>query len=450
MSGLKPYADYKESGVEWLGKIPTEWQVCGIKFFGKTVAGSGFPHEYQGVEGERYPFLKVNALGRADARGLITSRDDSISESVAKKLGASIIPAGSVVLAKIGAALLLGRIRTLSEDSCIDNNMLSVQISKKAVSRFVFYAMQQIQFDLLVNPGAVPSLSERNFRSFKLPFPPLSEQKDIANFLDHETAEIDAFLADQEELIKLLNERRAATITQAVTRGLDVNVAVKESSLGWQGPVNATWPVVPLKLAGQVTLGKMLQSEQKNESDELRTYMRAANVQPDRLELSDQQQMWFSTREVAALDLRSGDVVVVEGGAGFGRSAFLTQDLDGWAFQNSINRIRPAKGCDGRYVNYVLKAIYASGYMDIVCNKATIPHLTAEKLEALRVPLPSHSEQNEVADYLDFETGEIDAAIADAKEAIDLSKERRAALISAAVTGKIDVRNHTAAELGAA
>lgn len=178
--------------------------------------------------------------------------------------------------------------------------------------------------------------------------------------------------------------------------------------------------------------------------------MRAANVQPDRVELADQQQMWFSSREIASLDLRSGDVVVVEGGAGFGRSAYLTHDLDGWAFQNSINRIRPAKSCDGRYLNYVLKAIYATGYMEIVCNKATIPHLTAEKLESLRVPLPSGSEQNEVADYLDFETAEIDAAISDAKEAIELSKERRAALISAAVTGKIDIRDRITAEQGAA
>lgn len=449
MSGLKPYPEYKDSEVDWLGKVPVDWRVCGVKFVAKTVAGSGFPHEYQGVEGEKYPFLKVNALGRADAFGVISSREDSISEDVAKKLRASVIPAGSVVLAKIGAALLLGRIRTLSEDSCIDNNLLSVQVSNKAVSRFVFYAMQQIQFDVLVNPGAVPSLSERNFRSFKLAFPPFSEQCAIAAFLDHETVEIDAFIRDQEELIELLKERRAATISQAVTKGLDLTVQMKDSGFDWLGKVPEHWKVSRLKRLGAIRYGI---GEPPGYVSEGVPLIRATNVSEGRV--TPEKMVFVNPTDIPAariLWLREGDIIVVRSGALTGDSAIIRREYAGAiAGFDMVFRANPSVNAD--FIQYGLLSSYVkSAQLDIARMRAAQPHLNAEELGNSYFAHPTtRAEYEQIVSYLNYETAEIDAAIADAKEAIDLSKERRSALISAVVTGKIDVRNHITAELGAA
>lgn len=448
MNVFEPYSEYKDSGVEWVGKVPSEWGVKRLSWLFRTISSGTTPPD----GGTQYYDGDINWVTTGELReSVITETSKKVTPMAVSDLSAlRVYEPGTLLIAMYGATI--GRLGILGNSATTNQACCGMSDPHGVLTKFVYYALLAAREHLLViaSGGGQPNINQDKLRSLRICTPSLEEQQSIVSFLDRENDEIDGFIADQEELIGLLSERRAATVTQAVTKGLEPDVATKESTLGWQSSVNAAWSVVQLKVAGNVTLGKMLQSEQKMATDELRTYMRAANVQPNHLELSDQQQMWFSKREASSLDLRAGDVVVVEGGAGFGRSAYLTEDLVGWAFQNSINRIRPGASSDGRYLNYVLKAIYASGYLDIVCNKATIPHLTAEKLEALRVPLPTKNEQAGIADYLDFETAEIDAAIADAKEAIELSKERRAALISAVVTGKIDVRNHITAELGAA
>ncbi|WP_282857270.1 hypothetical protein [Pseudoclavibacter helvolus] len=138
--------------------------------------------------------------------------------------------------------------------------------------------------------------------------------------------------------------------------------------------------------------------------------------------------MWFSPAELRSLELRAGDVAIVEGGAGFGRSTYLEEDLTGWGFQNSIVRVRPdAHLSDGRFINYALQSALVHGEIAVACNLATLPHFTAEKVAAFSIPAPQVETQSAVADYLDRETAEIDAFIADQEKLIELLTERRAA-----------------------
>lgn len=220
--GLDPTAPTKPSGIPWLGNIPVHWTVSGVKHLGRTASGAGFPHEFQGDESQTIPFHKVSSLATADEAGIVSSRRDTVSHEVAMKLRAEVFPAGSLVLAKIGAALLLGRIRMLSEPSCIDNNMMAVCISKQASPRFVYYALQQVDFKMLVNPGAVPSLSDRTFRAYKLAWPPLSEQAAIASKLDTQLARLDELQNKAQNVIRTLKERRRALISAAVTGKIEV------------------------------------------------------------------------------------------------------------------------------------------------------------------------------------------------------------------------------------
>lgn len=194
------------------------------------------------------------------------------------------------------------------------------------------------------------------------------------------------------------------------------------------------WLSGQVKNVGGVVLGKMLQSKAAP-NDLKQPYLRAANVQPEgELVVADPKSMWFRPSEVESLTLRRGDVVVVEGGqGGFGRAAFVEQDLDGWGFQNSINRIRPFGANDGRYIAYYLIALRASGFLRAYSNVVSMPHLTAEKLERVPLPIPPPAEQRAIADYLDRETAQIDTLIEEQKRLRELLAERRARAISTAV-----------------
>lgn len=273
-----------------------------------------------------------------------------------------------------------------------------------------------------------------DLRKIPIPHPPLSEQRAIAEFLDRETAKIDALTAKQAELIELLKERRAATITAAV-RYYD------------SGHTTHAFPMLPINRMAVITLGKMLQSVPIAPTDIEANYLRAAHIQPNGiiLDLNDNQKMWFTPLQLKLLELHAGDVVVVEGGAGYGRSAVFTDDMEGWAFQNSIIRCRPKpKMSEGRYLNYALQSALSSGEIELASSTTTIPHFTAEKAARFQVPAPNLDEQRAIADLLDRVTAKIDALIAKAEESIALSQERRAALITAAVTGQIDVTSKEA------
>jgi type I restriction enzyme, S subunit len=199
------------------------------------------------------------------------------------------------------------------------------------------------------------------------------------------------------------------------------------------------WRVGQVKHAATVTLGKMLQSKDAG-SDVRAPYLRAANVQPDGvLALDDMNEMWFGEAELAQLSIRRGDVVVVEGGqGGFGRAAYVDDDLSGWGFQNSINRLRPVGDFSGRFIAFYLIALRASDFIRAYANVVSMPHLTAEKLARIPIPLPPLEEQRAIADYLDRETARIDTLIEEQQRLIELLRERRNAVVDRALSFGLD------------
>nr|WP_228046462.1 restriction endonuclease subunit S [Saccharopolyspora sp. HNM0983] len=193
------------------------------------------------------------------------------------------------------------------------------------------------------------------------------------------------------------------------------------------------WQIGQIKNVATVTLGKMLQSKDSG-GDVCAPYMRAANVQPDgALSLDNMNEMWFGETELDQLSIRSGDVVVVEGGqGGFGRAAYIREDLAGWGFQNSINRLRPVDSeIDGRFIAFYLIALRASGFIRAYSNVVSMPHLTADKLARIPMPLPPPDEQRAIADYLDRETARIDTFIEEQQRLIEMLRERRRAVLTA-------------------
>ena len=200
------------------------------------------------------------------------------------------------------------------------------------------------------------------------------------------------------------------------------------------------WARRPIKRIADVFLGKMIQPELKSESDTAAPYLRAAHVQPNgHIVDVDDKTMWFRDGELALYDLRRDDVVIVEGGAGYGRSAVIRDDRDGWGFQNSIVRVRPKPTlASGRYLDYALQSALAAGEVEVACFTATIPHFTADKVKAFQVPAPPIGMQRAIADYLDLETDRIDTLIEEQRRLIELLRERRAAVVDVTVWSGLD------------
>lgn len=277
-----------------------------------------------------------------------------------------------------------------------------------------YYVTQYASFSKGVRPSQW-DLQPEYLSMMRVLLPPLSTQKTIVKYLAQETAEIDAMLAALDELTETLRLRRVQAIQSSVRSSRSVGIG----------------------LMLDVKLGKMLQTKPKTPTDRLQPYLRAAHIQPGgRLDLTiDTKEMYFSEPEAEALSLRAGDAVIVEGGAGFGRAAYLTEDMPGWGFQNSIIRLRGASS-DTRYAVYALQAALESGEIAIACNAATFAHFTAEKVEGFRIPYHGTDEHQRIADHLDEVTGRIDAMLATIDELKALLVERRAALITDVVTGR--------------
>ena len=273
-----------------------------------------------------------------------------------------------------------------------------------------------------------PRLNVGDLQAMTAPVASAEVQRGIADYLDRETARIDTLIEEQQRLIGMLLERRLDLIRATV---LGVRNPLKVAIAG-DGPA--------VGYCCSVTLGKMLDAgKAPREGDVDLPYIRAANIQDDGLRLNDVNTMPYSPAEAMKLNLLAGDLLVVEGGA-VGTNAVVADDMAGWSFQKTVNRVRPQAAWSASWLGYVLRTYRDLGVFEIICQGSTILHLTAEKLRGLRVPKTSPDDQRRIADYLDERTAKIDQLIEETERFIELSKERRSALITAAVTGQIDLR----------
>ncbi|WP_337224977.1 restriction endonuclease subunit S [Proteus terrae] len=222
--GLDPNVPMKDSGVDWIGKIPEHWNLKSLKRVVKEHSGNGFPIELQGQAGD-IPFLKVSDLS---CEGILVDKSSNrVSHKVVQKQKWNIVPAGSLVTAKIGEALRKNHRKLLAYDSIIDNNCIAfecVKIEKK----YNFYLHLVIDFDWFVNPGAVPSISVSKYKSQKVVVPSMKEQVLIANFLDKKTALIDEAISIKEKQIEKLKEYKTTLINSAVTGKIKITPEMVE------------------------------------------------------------------------------------------------------------------------------------------------------------------------------------------------------------------------------
>lgn len=422
MTSSHRYSEYKPSKIDWLGEVPTDWEVVPLKRRATTGAGAGFPHEFQGQAGGEIPFYKVNSLAKAGKDGVIDFVDEAISRETALGLRAKIHPAGSAVLAKIGAALLLGRIRMLGVDACIDNNMMSVIATRGTDPRFLYFALTLIRFDLLVNPGAVPSTSEGAVAEWKLAFPSLEEQRAIADFLDRDTARIDDLIGKQERLIELLAERRRTTINEAYASEAAPAKLRHVVQFAQTGPFGTQLSAEEYVANGVPVINP--------------THIRNGEITPD-LTISVTP---GKAAELTRHRLVKGDIILGRKGE-VDKSARATHYSEGFICGSDSMLLRPKTSTDSDYLWWFFQSPKAHAQLELWSVGSTVTGLNQTTMSKIRLPLPSLAEQRAVARLLADATRKIDRLIEKTAQSIVLLRERRSALISAAVTGKIDVTN---------
>lgn len=445
MRRLGSYPEYWDSKVPFLGEVPVGWSVQPAVTLARVLTSTVDKHSVDGELATRlcnYTDVYYNDEINENADYMLASATRDQISSYSVTAGDVVFTKDSETADDIGISAYVPE--TLP--GVVYGYHLSTYRPKdRRYGKFLKWVLDSKYAKATLQTRTLGvtrvGLSQNTVRYLRIPTPPPNDAVQISEFLDRETAEIDAFIADQEELIRLLAERRAATISHSVTKGLDPSIRMKDSGVEWLGEVPEHWVVTRVSRYFSVTLGKMLDAgKDPVRGAQVLPYIRAANIQEPGLDLKSVYEMPFTAVEARNLDIRAGDLLVVEGGA-VGVNVYVDSALEGWSFQKTVNRVRPlAAPGESRFLGFALDALRGWGVIDMVSNKSTIAHLTAEKLERLVFGFPPAQEQARIVSHLSAEVAELNAAIADAREAIALSKERRAALISAAVTGTIDVR----------
>ncbi len=422
------YPHYRQSGIEWLGKIPAHWEVRRLKYTADLVNvkvdGADNDLPYTGLEHiESWTGKRISPNG------------DTTSEGQA-----NLYRRGDVLFGKLRP--YLAKAHAADSDGICTGELLVLR--PKVVQ-------QKFLVDYVLNPDFVAIVDSSTYGA-KMPranwdfignlptlVPSLDEQRAIAAFLDRETARIDTLVEKKRRQIELLQEKRSALISHAVTKGLDPNAPMKDSGIEWLGEIPEHWDLPPLYARYSVELGKMLDAKRIT-GEFLLPYLRNIDVQWDRVNVENLPEMDIAPDEYNRFTLTEGDLVICEGGE-VGRTAMWHGELQVCAFQKAIHRVRPRSLRDvQRFFYYVMRTAAGSGVFLAYGNPNTIPHLTAEKLRVYRFPFPPRDEQQRIVAHLDRETARIDALVDKVIESIDGLREYRTTLISAAVTGKIDVR----------
>lgn len=415
----------KDSGIKWIGEIPENIQLKRIKFLVDYTKGQ--KPDVMNTDCIGMPYIGASEMAGAvptnytsDKIPICTSKDILVLWDGAK--------AGLIATNMNGA---------------VASTVVKLTVKDEGVfPKYLFYLLKygETYFKDKVNGTTIPHMSydyidDIPFISFEI-----SVQQKIADFLDEKCADIDKLIANQQGQIEKLKEYKQAIITQAVTKGLNPSAPMKDSGVEWIGEIPEGWNKSRVGLLYKIVLGKMLCPNKISDDYTLEKYYCATNVHFDSISSSDAlKEMWFSKLEKELYKVNNGDLLIVEGGAGAGGCFIVSGITENIFIQNSVMIVRSRNISNTRYLKYWIENLVKRGYVDVICNKATIPHFTKDKLSNAPCAVPPIEEQQQIADYLDNKCEQIDKLISIKQAKIEKLNEYKKSLIYEYVTGKKEV-----------
>ena len=445
------YPAYKDSGVEWLGEVPEGWHVFALKRdIELLTSGSRGWAEHYADDGAL--FLRIGNLTR-DSIDLDLTDVQHVEVPEGTEGQRTRVQPGDLLFSITAYLGSVGVVPEALEEAYVSQHVALVRLKGGLLSaRWVAYVtlstVGKTYLALRGYGGTKIQLSLDDVAALPIPTPSLLVQGTIATFLNRETAKIDALVADYHTLIELLQEKRQAVISHAVTKGLDPTMPMKDSGVEWLGEVPEHWGVVRLKFLATVQTGVAKGKDNCGKTLVDVAYLRVANVQNGYLDLDEVATIEIPQEDLDRYLLRPGDVLMNEGGDNdkLGRGHIWSGEVSPCIHQNHVFAVRPIK-LSSDWLNRVTGSSYAQFYFLSRSKQSTnLASISSTNIMELPVVLPPDIEQVVIGTFLDREISNLDALITDAEDAITLLQERRTALISAAVTGKIDVRGLVATE----
>ena len=441
------YPAYKDSGVEWLGEVPEHWEVTQLKW--QILRNDG------GVWGVDPDSESPDTIVLRSTEQTVDGKwqlDEPATRrlSLSEKASSLLAKDDLLITKSSGSSAHIGKTTIVTDEiadlnCCYSNFMQRLRLGQGLSPTLAWYALNnrliREQFDFLSNSTTgLANLNGSMIGQVLIPLAPRTEQDAIATFLDCETTKIDALIAEQQRLIDLLQEKRQAVISHAVTKGLNPDAPMKDSGVEWLGEVPVHWSVSAVGNRYEVRLGKML-DEKRVTGEHLGPYLRNTDVQWESINIEELPEMDFEPSEYDRYSLREGDLLVCEGGE-VGRSAIWQSKLSFCFYQKALHRLRPYnQGSDDcRFQLYVMRMACSMGVFEASSGKATINHLPAESFRRYRFAYPPLDEQIAIAEHLSQVCSQMNGLETEAQSLVSTLQERRSALISAAVTGQIDVR----------
>lgn len=440
MVSYPKYLEHQATKYPWIGDLPKSWCVRRLKEVGRLFGGAGFPHEYQNMQDEELYFYKVGDLRLSENGRTLLASPHTVSKDTAQVLRATIVPKGAIVYAKIGAALLLNRRRMTTASCCIDNNMTAYVVdAEKVIPEWAFYWLSTIDFGEHVNPGAVPSLSEAYQSILPLPVPPLEEQIAIARFLDHKTAQIDALIAKKQSLLDKLAEQRGSLISQAVTKGLNDAVPMKKSDVAWLGEIPRHWETKRLRFLMTMSGGLTPRTSEPRYWGGDIPWVSPKDMKSERLSSSIDTLTEDALNETTLRLYPPGKVLIVV------RGMILAH-----TFPVAVNEVPVTVNQDMKVLETTMNpeylAVLLRGIQSLVLSIVEesahgTKVLRTDLLKDMVLPVPPRVEQDEIVSEVARISSRIDKMVSTVTAVITKLQEYRSALITNAVTGKIDVRD---------
>ncbi|MBU9857157.1 restriction endonuclease subunit S [Rahnella bonaserana] len=430
MSGrYKAYGEYKESGVEWVGSMPSHWTIEPL--FSNCDAP-----------------IEKNSDGR-EKNVLSLSYGNIIPRDVDDNFG--LLPESFNTYQLVYPQNIILRLTDLQNDKrslrvgfskqqgIITSAYLKLVFTKKMSSPFMYRLLHSYDTTKVfygMGGGLRQSMKFEDFRRLPLLIPSFAEQTQIAAFLDHETAKIDTLIGKQQQLIELLKEKRQAVISHAVTKGLDPDVPMKDSGVDWLGEVPEHWKVIYIKHLSEVKRGaspRPIDDQKYFDEEGEYAWTRIADVSLAGMYLKDTQQRLSSLGSSLSVKLERGELFLSIAGT-VGKPCITTSKAcihDGFVYFPSLK-------INNKYLFYIFDA--GQAYLGLG-KMGTQLNLNTDTVGCIKVALPPSLEIHEIVSYIVKQKEKYDLLITSAYEFIELIQERRTALISAAVTGKIDVRD---------
>jgi type I restriction enzyme S subunit len=413
------YPKYKDSGVEWLGDVPEHWEIRRLKFLCDIQTGD--KDTENAVEDGQYPFFvrsqtveRINSFA-FDCEAVLTAGDG--------------VGVGKVFHYHDGPFDFHQRVYMMNE-------------FRNVSGRFLFHFMKENFYKVALEGGAkstVDSLRRPLFTNFPVAIPPVSEQRSVVEFVECETAKIDELVAEQRQLIELLKEKRQAVISHAVTKGLNPNAPMKPSGIEWLGDVPEHWTLKRLKhISPFITVGIVV-NPSTFVADGGLPFIYGGDIREGVIDCENARRIdAVSSKANSKTQLNAGDLLTVRVGAP-GVTAVVPPECEGG---NCASVMLVRQGAfNSHWLCYAMNTRVVRFQVEVVQYGAAQEQFNISHAVNFWVPHPPRDEQNEIAAFLKCETAQLDTLTAEAQRGIELLQERRTALISAAVTGKIDVRS---------